>query len=791
MRHENDQFALTLFLAVLAAMGTTALRHNAQLYPLLVWVDWLILAGLFAGLHWLDRRLWERQRLLPPESRATLMLGLQPATAWMIAALACLPIVEQFAQRCFGLGDPWEVVALCCLQVASLGMGLVAQTRVAAGTSVLLSSFQLLFVSFAFPAPIIMLLMAIYTLTVLWWLMGNYWGRLQTQLAARTISQMPARAKVLLPVVGGLSLLLLLVSLVAPQRALVVLNGFMPTTGGERWGDEYAQGGIGNGEILTGARDRADTVGPVDTNVYLSSQQPCLYDMISETYGKPSNHNERRIDVTGDNQSEHAHERLMERTASREFKLQRQGRSRKVDLSERNSTALIFVKGQVPLHLRMETFSVFDGLNWIKPEPKSTLSAEVDRRPVRTLGAAIRGDKTWIELQGVPSSPYFQGLRQHEAQIINLDSTRVPSPAALQSWYVPLVDKLEFFGFSDDDVLFMPNRERIPVLTTFSLLSQQVNAWELGRADRLPSLSQMDGSLRLPEGRNPAWRELAERWTEGCWTDGERVLRIESQLRKSYSYVDQAVVPEDATSAVDHFLASGQGQDYLFATTAAVMLRELGIPSRLVTGLYADQRNYDAKSQQTIFWNDDVHTWLEFSLDGVNWLPLEPTPSFGLPPRELTLWQWAQLAFWQSVAWSCRNWYWLVSGGLLAGLLYRFRGEAFDNCGRLSWLVVRWLPVDWQLWWCSRWLDCRLWLSGHRRPETRSYRQWLRSLESALEQETRAACERVFNALDAMHYDEKWKPHQADRDAIARACKEVFRKFGSSFKSRVPTPQVP
>jgi hypothetical protein len=329
------------------------------------------------------------------------------------------------------------------------------------------------------------------------------------------------------------------------------------------------------------------------------------------------------------------------------------------------------------------------------------------------------------------------------------------------------------------------------VLTTFSLLSQQVNAWELGRANRLESLSQAGGSLRLPEGRNQAWRELAERWTEGCWTDGERVLRIESQLRKSFSYVDQAVVPVDATSAVDHFLATGQGQDYLFATTAAVLLRELGIPARLVSGLYADQRNYDAKSQQTIFWNDDVHTWLEFSLDGVSWLPLEPTPSFGLPPRELTMWQWAQLAFWKSIAWSWRNWYWLVSGVLLAGLMYRFRGEAFDNCGRLSWLVARWLPVDWQLWWCSRWLDCRLWLSGHRRPATRSYRQWLRSLGSGVEQETRVACERVFNALDEMRYDEKWQPHQADRIAIATACRQVFKKFGSVFKSRVPSPQVP
>ena len=36
MRRDNDQFALTLFLAGLAAVGTTALRHNAQLYPLLV-----------------------------------------------------------------------------------------------------------------------------------------------------------------------------------------------------------------------------------------------------------------------------------------------------------------------------------------------------------------------------------------------------------------------------------------------------------------------------------------------------------------------------------------------------------------------------------------------------------------------------------------------------------------------------------------------------------------------------------------------------------------------------------
>lgn len=780
MRRDNDQFALTLFLAGLAAVGTTALRHNAQLYPLLVWLDWLLLAGLLMGLHWWDTRQWDRGATTT-SGKPRLLLGLLPGTAWVIAGLSCLPVLEQLVQRFFGTGDPWEVVALCCLQVASLGIGLLARTRAAAGTSVLLSSFQLLFVSFAYPVPLVMALMALYTLTVLWWLMGNYWGRLQTQLASRTISQMPARARILLPLAGGLSLVLLIVGLVAPQQALVVLNGFMPTTGGERWGDEFARGGVGNGEILTGAKDSADTVGPVDTDVYLSSQQPSLYDMISEVYGKPSTSNEKRIDVSGDELPEHGHERMIERAASREFKTQRQGRSKKVALEERSSTALLFVRGQVPLHLRMETFAEFDGLNW------KASASETDRSVSRVAAGPpgespfqlqFRNSETWIGLQRDVFRPWFSGLRRHEMQVINLDSVRVPAPAALTSWHVPLIDRIDFFGMTADDVLYMTGRERIPILTTVSLISCQVNAWQLLQENLASSLASTGPGLQLPAGRHAGWHSLAEEWTRGCRSDGERVLQIEARLREDFEFIDHVVLPENCESAVDQFLSTGGGPDYLFATTAAMLLRELGIPSRLVTGLYADQRNYDAKSQQTIFWNDDVHTWVEFSLDGASWLPLEPTPSYRLPPRDLTLWQWAKLGFSRGLSWSLRHWYLLLGLAIAGCLAWRYRGQLLDWLGRCSWMATRWLPVTWQVWWCSRWLDWRLWVCGRRRPATRSQRQWLGALGTGLRQETRLACEQLFRTLDAIRYDERWQPEGADRPAIAAACQEIFRKAG-------------
>ena len=58
--------------------------------------------------------------------------------------------------------------------------------------------------------------------------------------------------------------------------------------------------------------------------------------------------------------------------------------------------------------------------------------------------------------------------------------------------------------------------------------------------------------------------------------------------------------PEDCANIVDHFLATGSGPDYMFASTSAEILRSLGYEAQVVMGFYADSEDYDSQAMQTI-----------------------------------------------------------------------------------------------------------------------------------------------------------------------------------------------
>ena len=65
-----------------------------------------------------------------------------------------------------------------------------------------------------------------------------------------------------------------------------------------------------------------------------------------------------------------------------------------------------------------------------------------------------------------------------------------------------------------------------------------------------------------------------------------------------------------------------------FATTAAMMLRAYGIPSRYVTGYYVT-----AGLGETDVTTDNAHAWVEYFDDQYGWIPLEATPSSFTPPQ--------------------------------------------------------------------------------------------------------------------------------------------------------------
>ncbi len=86
---------------------------------------------------------------------------------------------------------------------------------------------------------------------------------------------------------------------------------------------------------------------------------------------------------------------------------------------------------------------------------------------------------------------------------------------------------------------------------------------------------------------------------------------------------DTPAVPEGQDFA-EYFLTSGRGYCTHFATAAVLLLRELGVPARYVSGYVADPR-----AGQTVEVPDSAaHAWVEVYLPGYGWYPVEVTPGY-------------------------------------------------------------------------------------------------------------------------------------------------------------------
>jgi transglutaminase-like putative cysteine protease len=134
--------------------------------------------------------------------------------------------------------------------------------------------------------------------------------------------------------------------------------------------------------------------------------------------------------------------------------------------------------------------------------------------------------------------------------------------------------------------------------------------------------------LQLPASLPARVGQLATHITRGRATAYDQVIAVQSWLRANTEY--DLEVPRDpaGVDSVDHFLfETRRGYCEQIATSMAVMLRTLGIPTRLVTGYGPGERNpltgyFEVKQS-------DAHAWLEVFYPGIGWVPYDPT--FGVP----------------------------------------------------------------------------------------------------------------------------------------------------------------
>lgn len=142
--------------------------------------------------------------------------------------------------------------------------------------------------------------------------------------------------------------------------------------------------------------------------------------------------------------------------------------------------------------------------------------------------------------------------------------------------------------------------------------------------------------LELPPELPKRLGELAHEWTDGLPTTYQKAKAIEEHLKKDYRY-DTGSPSGGKPNPVDHFLFdSRRGHCEFFSTSMALMLREIGVPSRNVTGFVGG--TYNRFGRYYAVREGDAHSWVEAYLDDPirGWVTFDPTPTAGAQPLQET-----------------------------------------------------------------------------------------------------------------------------------------------------------
>ena len=167
----------------------------------------------------------------------------------------------------------------------------------------------------------------------------------------------------------------------------------------------------------------------------------------------------------------------------------------------------------------------------------------------------------------------------------------------------------------------------------------QPGAADLRGAGRSLSADVTFRAISACRALDPRIPRLAEQITASADNNYDKALALENYLRTHFGYTLQLprTVPHDPLA--NFLFERKQGHCEYFASSMAVMLRTLGIPSRVVNGFRTGEFN-DLTSQYVVR-ASNAHSWVEAYFPGYGWVAFDPTPggvdpdAHGLEPGSL------------------------------------------------------------------------------------------------------------------------------------------------------------
>ena len=656
-------------------------------------------------------------------------LGSAKKVATLATLCLCVaPVLFGLLARGFGAPIAFEMTALTVVGAVSLALAVSATTQRMRSMSLILSGFLVLFTSSISDSSYVAFIPIAWMLGCVWHLVANHWERIDVatpELMERTWSLRP-----------GIMLLTLAVAVAggyAIQDRFVLSRrlelGLMPTSGGSEWSDPAARSGVGAGDAAVAAKDHAESFGAVDSDIFLESTESSLFDMVNDMIGEPKKKNKwERRQAAGNENVIPMHERAAKSDkGGGSFSTERMPPKKHRHFRDAKDASVIQWDGPTGIRLAMHRYDTFDGKDWIQ-------------------SANLRNEKlTQVDMESGPwfFDPLMRDVLDHSSnttsvgllKIIRLASPRLPVPMLTAGIHIKEIDRQDFFGIAEDGSFFMPGREKVPPLTVAHVASVGLTE------DEILANLEVDHLVNQSEVGSELLDEYVSDWTKDSDTPYEKLQSIVDRLRSEFVF--DRTGESGATSFVD-FLRLRRGGDHLFASTAAMMVRRIGLSSRLVTGFYVRPDSFDLAAGHASVFPQDVHVWTEVRLADGRWFEIEPTPGYRQPSYQPS---WHLLARRFAVA----NWASIIVGTVALAGLFLTRVVWIDWLLTLLWNVTSWLRPRQRVGLAIRIIEIRASLAGYRRPVGKSQRAWLEQL-TATDAKLAAAVRRFADAADAIFF---------------------------------------
>lgn len=260
---------------------------------------------------------------------------------------------------------------------------------------------------------------------------------------------------------------------------------------------------------------------------------------------------------------------------------------------------------RVELHLRGTAFDMYDGRAWsrtqtgIEPVPSHFGTLTIRRRPHRRRDRVIT-----IDLEPIDPPVLFVPRR---AVALRMRPRGQGSPKG----------NVELFAGGEGEIRYRTNER--------GARYQVFLGNENERSHEVLSDEERARYLQLPPNLPPRIGELAKSIVGnriGVW---EKANFIQEYLRENYRY-DLSSPSGGAENPLDDFLFNTRsGHCEFYSTAMVVLLRELGIPARNVTGFLGG--TYNRFGQFYAVRQGDAHSWVEVFIDELGWTTFDPTPA--------------------------------------------------------------------------------------------------------------------------------------------------------------------